>query len=42
MVKQKNKKLLALLMVSQLALVSQTFAQNVSPAQKEDTTGKKN
>lgn len=41
MVKQKNKKLLALLMVSQLALVSQTFAQNVSPAQKEDTTGKK-
>lgn len=41
MEKQKNKKLLALLMVSQLALVSQAFSQNVTPPQKEDTTGAK-
>ena len=41
MKRQKNKKIIALLAFSQLAIVSQAFSQNLTPTQKEDTTAKK-
>ncbi len=41
MKRQKNKKFIALLAFSQLAIVSQAFSQNLTPTQKEDTTAKK-
>jgi outer membrane receptor protein involved in Fe transport len=41
MKRQKNKKFIALLAFSQLAIVSQAFSQNLTPTQKEDSTAKK-